>query len=388
MRPYLEGYRFTMLTDHQSLKWLRAIKNPAGRLARWAIFLQQHDFDIRYRKGVLNRVADTLSVRPDRPPNPPGPYQVGATQPREHIRRTATLSHNEPPRPTAQLTTTLVYPQVSPSPNSVHTMDHLLDLEWTVVDEVDVALAGVDSPDPSPAAQPSVPRPASPRQEHSSPEAPTRSPREPRPAATTQPRTPPQPELQHRPKSPRTCPKTSATGWSTRSGWKTTHMDAAPQATRLRRPESLCWRCGVPGHSRGDCRAPVVLFCSRCGTMGLMSRDCFWKRSFSFKSSAWDIGDFQYHRSGRIQFCVSKEEINIELTVSDRTAAARNPPGEGPPEKEARRPTPPRREEKPLEGATLRDPPFPKKEGCVTKLLRNAPGGGKIPFFLRAGAEN
>jgi cytochrome b561 len=24
----------------------------------------------------------------------------------------------------------------------------------------------------------------------------------------------------------------------------------------------------------------------------------------------------------------------------------------------------------------------------VTKLLRNAPGGGKIPFFLRAGAEN
>ncbi|XP_068897504.1 synapsin-1-like [Tenebrio molitor] len=34
-----------------------------------------------------------------------------------------------------------------------------------------------------------------------------------------------------------------------------------PQATRLPRPESLCWRCGVPGHSR----APVVLFCSRCG---------------------------------------------------------------------------------------------------------------------------
>jgi hypothetical protein len=61
MRPYLEGYRFSVLTDHQSLKWLQAIKNPAGRLAQWAIFLQQHDFDIRYRKGALNRVADTLS---------------------------------------------------------------------------------------------------------------------------------------------------------------------------------------------------------------------------------------------------------------------------------------------------------------------------------------
>jgi hypothetical protein len=64
MRPYLEGYRFTVLTDHQSLKWLQAIKNPTGRLARWAIFLQQHDFDIRYRKGVLNRVADALSRQP------------------------------------------------------------------------------------------------------------------------------------------------------------------------------------------------------------------------------------------------------------------------------------------------------------------------------------
>jgi hypothetical protein len=39
---------------------------------------------------------------------------------------------------------------------------------------------------------------------------------------------------------------------------------------------------------------------------------------------------------------------------------------DSPPEKKA----PPHREEEPSEGATLRDPPFPKKEGCVTKLLR------------------
>jgi hypothetical protein len=53
-----------------------------------------------------------------------------------------------------------------------------------------------------------------------------------------------------------------------------------------------------------------------------------------------------------------------------------------------RRTTPPHREEEPSVGATLRDPPFPKKEGCVTKLLGNAPRGGKIPFFLRLGPEN
>jgi hypothetical protein len=34
------------------------------------------------------------------------------------------------------------------------------------------------------------------------------------------------------------------------------------QAPRLPHPESLCWRCGVTGHSRGDCRALSVLFCS------------------------------------------------------------------------------------------------------------------------------
>lgn len=64
MRPYLEGYRFTVLTDHQSLRWLHSIKSPTGRLARWSIFLQQYDFEIKYRKGALNRVADALSRQP------------------------------------------------------------------------------------------------------------------------------------------------------------------------------------------------------------------------------------------------------------------------------------------------------------------------------------
>jgi hypothetical protein len=57
---------------------------------------------------------------------------------------------------------------------------------------------------------------------------------------------------------------------------ETTKSDRSqhPQALRLPCPESLCWRCGVPGHTRGACQAPAVLFCSRCGTLGLMSRDC------------------------------------------------------------------------------------------------------------------
>lgn len=61
LRNYLEGYQFTVVTDHQSLKWLQRLEEPTGRLARWLFELQQYDFDLRYRKGQLNKVADALS---------------------------------------------------------------------------------------------------------------------------------------------------------------------------------------------------------------------------------------------------------------------------------------------------------------------------------------
>ena len=65
MRPYLEGYHFTIITDHQALKWLQNIEDPSGRLARWSLELQQYDFTIKYRKGANNLVADALSRQPD-----------------------------------------------------------------------------------------------------------------------------------------------------------------------------------------------------------------------------------------------------------------------------------------------------------------------------------
>ncbi|KAM8714816.1 hypothetical protein ACLKA7_001219 [Drosophila subpalustris] len=64
LRCYLEGYRFDVVTDHLALKWLNSIDNPTGRIARWALELQQYQFDIHYRRGKQNIVADALSRQP------------------------------------------------------------------------------------------------------------------------------------------------------------------------------------------------------------------------------------------------------------------------------------------------------------------------------------
>ncbi|XP_029163431.1 uncharacterized protein LOC114934886 [Nylanderia fulva] len=60
-RPYLEGYKFTVITDHSSLRWLHNLKNPTGRLARWALELLEYDYEIIHRKGALHHVPDALS---------------------------------------------------------------------------------------------------------------------------------------------------------------------------------------------------------------------------------------------------------------------------------------------------------------------------------------
>lgn len=59
-RPYLEGYKFTVMTDHSSLRCLHNLKNPMGRLARWALELLEYGYEIVHRKGALHHVPDAL----------------------------------------------------------------------------------------------------------------------------------------------------------------------------------------------------------------------------------------------------------------------------------------------------------------------------------------
>jgi transposase InsO family protein len=61
-RPYVDGVRFTIITDHSSLLWLLNYKTPtSSRLARWVIRLQPYQFEIIHRKGKDHIVPDALS---------------------------------------------------------------------------------------------------------------------------------------------------------------------------------------------------------------------------------------------------------------------------------------------------------------------------------------
>jgi hypothetical protein len=63
-RIYVESSRFTLITDHAALLYLMSIKDYTGRLARWALYLQQFSFDIIYKKGKEHVNADAVSRPP------------------------------------------------------------------------------------------------------------------------------------------------------------------------------------------------------------------------------------------------------------------------------------------------------------------------------------
>ena len=61
LRYYLQGRKFTVITDHKALQWLDKTKLSNSKLMRWSLLLQEFNFDIQYRKGICNTNADSLS---------------------------------------------------------------------------------------------------------------------------------------------------------------------------------------------------------------------------------------------------------------------------------------------------------------------------------------
>ena len=64
-RHYLHGNKVTIVTDHHTLKYFQSQPHLTGRQARWAECLAEFDYEIVYKEGKENVVADALSRRSD-----------------------------------------------------------------------------------------------------------------------------------------------------------------------------------------------------------------------------------------------------------------------------------------------------------------------------------
>lgn len=63
-RFYLDGQKFTIITDHQALTHFNNQPKLSRHQARWLEVMQEFDYDLVYKPGTTNRVADPLSRRP------------------------------------------------------------------------------------------------------------------------------------------------------------------------------------------------------------------------------------------------------------------------------------------------------------------------------------
>lgn len=61
LRPYLNGQRFTVLTNYESSRWVLSLADSNGRLQRWCLRLLDFDFEVVHRAGIKHQAADALS---------------------------------------------------------------------------------------------------------------------------------------------------------------------------------------------------------------------------------------------------------------------------------------------------------------------------------------
>ena len=60
-RPYILGHHTTVYTDHAACRSLLDSNRPSGKLARWALTIQEMNLTIRHRAGKKHANADALS---------------------------------------------------------------------------------------------------------------------------------------------------------------------------------------------------------------------------------------------------------------------------------------------------------------------------------------
>ncbi|KAF4514208.1 UNVERIFIED_CONTAM: hypothetical protein B566_EDAN019430, partial [Ephemera danica] len=79
--PFIECSHFKVETDHKALQSILDLKEPCGRLKRWAMRLASLNCTIIYRRGTQNLVADALSRAPIEEIDPPRETYVDSILP-------------------------------------------------------------------------------------------------------------------------------------------------------------------------------------------------------------------------------------------------------------------------------------------------------------------
>eukprot|EP01121_Diplochlamys_sp_Union-15-3_P009686 TRINITY_DN2647_c0_g1_i2.p1 TRINITY_DN2647_c0_g1~~TRINITY_DN2647_c0_g1_i2.p1 ORF type:complete len:1234 (+),score=100.53 TRINITY_DN2647_c0_g1_i2:684-4385(+) len=63
-QTYLEGKKFTLVTDNRAVKAILRMRDPPPRIARWVMWLQKVDFESVYHPGNTLGIPDTISRDP------------------------------------------------------------------------------------------------------------------------------------------------------------------------------------------------------------------------------------------------------------------------------------------------------------------------------------
>jgi hypothetical protein len=62
--PYLYCQHFILVIDHQLLRWLVESDKLTDKLVRWALLLQEYEFEVVHHVGITNLDADGFSRNP------------------------------------------------------------------------------------------------------------------------------------------------------------------------------------------------------------------------------------------------------------------------------------------------------------------------------------
>jgi RNase H-like domain found in reverse transcriptase len=131
LRPYVEGQKFIIRTDHHSLRWVLNLSDPQGRLARWRLRLLEFDYEVQYHPGALHHGADMmLRLRSEDPAIAEPIDEIDTDVPCFALAHSPLVTGNEELHPPGKRDLSLIHPDVllgaqASDPSCIHLLEYL-----------------------------------------------------------------------------------------------------------------------------------------------------------------------------------------------------------------------------------------------------------------------